>query len=255
MKKLNSFWILIAFISITNLAPGSAARANETNTRTESKYEKGETKQVERRTRRARRINYTIPTRARERNRSRIVTARGTATRTINGVTSSENFQTIVAPSHVANTISSHPTFAVYFPEAGGEFVVSLEQKEGRFNKTIWQQTLKADKAGIETITLPANKPGLSVGKDYRFSVQMVVNPNDRSQDVVAQVWLQRVELSPQTQAKINSIQDADERAIALAEEGVWFDAVEVLVQNQDRSSQELLATLLDQVGLEEVKN
>lgn len=248
MKILNLFLIPIAIISTTSFASPSRA---ETNTKT---YDKLESQQIAQRTRRARRISYRIPPGARAKNRSRIITARGTATRTINGVTSVANFQTILAPDHVTNTISSHPTFAVYFPEAGGDFVVSLEEKGTRFNKTIWEQNLKVNKAGIKTIALPSSKPGLQPGKDYRFSVKMIVNPNDRSQDIVAQVWLEKVELSAAQKAKINDIADTNDRAIALAQEGVWFDSVSLLVQKRDRNSQELLANLLEQVGLEELE-
>ena len=246
MKILSWFWILIPLISLSAFAPASKA---ETNIKT---YDKPNTQQRTRRIRRRRRISYRIPVRARVNNRSRIITTRGTATR--NGLSENKNFQTIVAPNHVANTISSHPTFAVYFPEAKGEFIVSLEEKGRKFNNKIWQQNLKVNKAGITTVTLPANIVGLQSGKDYRFSVKMVVNPKDRSQDIVAQVWLQKIELSPEIKAQIDLISNPEDRAIALAERGIWFDTIALLIENNDRSSRDLLINLLKQIGLEEVE-
>lgn len=250
MKIANLFWMTITFICLSGFTPEARSAAKNTNTTIHDKAKIEQT--AIRRRRRIRRISYRIPALARANNRSRIITARGSATR--NGLNSNENFQTIVAPNHVANTISSHPTFAVYFPEAKGNYVVALEEKGRKFNKIVWQQNLSVDKAGIKTITLPANKVGLQAGIDYRLSVQKVVNSNDRSQDIVAQVWMQKVELSPEIRRKIDNIKDLNDQAIELANQGVWFDTVALLVNQNDRASRKLLANLLEQVGLQEVE-
>lgn len=248
MKFLNVFWIGITVISLSAFVPEVQAKENKTTTT----YNKAETKEIVRSRRRVRRISYRIPAQARANNRSRIITARGSATRRPGN--SSEDFQTILAPNHVANTISSHPTFAVHFPEAQGNYVVTLEEKGSKFNNTIWQQNLKVDKPGIQTIKIPKNIAGLQTGKDYRFSVKRVLNPSDRSQDVVAQVWLQKVEISPEVAAKIAKITDPSERAIVLANEAIWFDSIASLVEQNDPVARELLANLLEQVGLQEAQ-
>ena len=81
MKTSNLFWMTIAFICLSVFAPEARSAAKNTNT---TIHDKAEIEQIVRRRRRIRRISYRIPALARANNRSRIITARGSATR--NGI-------------------------------------------------------------------------------------------------------------------------------------------------------------------------
>ena len=176
---------------------------------------------------------------------------RGSATRNEGNSRIIERYFQILSPSDFSvTTISTHPGFFVYFDRPSNyRTIVSLEENQGKTNKVVWQQEIEVKSAGFKRITIPGNEKGLEYGKDYRFSVLMVRDPQYRSHDIVAQVWLERAELPPQLKDEMDSIVDPVSKATVLAENGIWIDAIDLLKQGNSQ----LTADLLAQVGLEEI--
>jgi hypothetical protein len=92
----------------------------------------------------------------------------------------------------------------------------------------------------------------------YRWSVAAVIDPLNRSQDVVAYGIVKRVEPSARLVAQLAQARDQDKPAIYAAN-GIWYDAVESLsTQIQHSPNDEALkqerAGLLKQVALADVK-
>lgn len=159
-----------------------------------------------------------------------------------------ERYFQIIAPTvKPSATISSHPSFTVYFDRPSNyQTFVSLEINQGNTNEIFWEKEIKVEQAGFRTITFPASEEELKPGRDYRFSVEMVVDPEYRAYDIVAQVWFEKVNLPAELTTKMDNSSDL-ERAIILAKNGIWYDTL-TLLQQENRTK--LIKDVLSQVGL-----
>src|SRR5207247_233074 len=93
-----------------------------------------------------------------------------------------------------------------------------------------------------------------TAGVEYEWVVAMVVDPDSRSQDVLASGYIQRVEPSPALAAKLATAVKSELPAI-YAEEGNWYDALDALsnlieARPDNKDFQIQRASLLQQVGL-----
>ncbi len=94
-------------------------------------------------------------------------------------------------------------------------------------------------------------KPGVT----YRWSVAVVMDPENRSQDVVVNGIIQRVEPTPELTADLAKAAESDKAAV-YAEHGIWYDALQTISEQLVKSphDQALLdqrASLLKQVGID----
>ena len=114
----------------------------------------------------------------------------------------------------------------------------------------------KLDQAGIHRISLARQKVSLKPGVAYKWSIALVPDPANRSQDVIASGSIQRIEPAPALTTALASAKGM-EIAAAYAQNGVWYDALEAVSNEIDAApkSKDLhaqRAALLDQAGLKE---
>ncbi|MGF1488057.1 MAG: DUF928 domain-containing protein [Prochloraceae cyanobacterium] len=182
---------------------------------------------------------------------TRITKSRGSMTRSQE---KNSNFFQILSPTDSPTaTKEGHPTFQVYFSEASEyKVIATLEENLGRTSKVFWKKEFIVDRAGLITISYPSTEKPLEPGLEYRFSIVMVLDPENRNRDAAAQVWFERLNLPPEIQQQINMANN-DPIAVAaiLAEHGIWYDAIDLLLASN--SSTKLLSDLLSQVGLTEI--
>lgn len=159
-------------------------------------------------------------------------------------------------------TVAGYPTFFVYMPAPLSrsstlpvEFL--LEDSQG---KEIYKSTFDSSgKSGILTLDLPrqAGLPPLRVGQDYRWSFAIRCQTNERSQDIVVEGWVRRVELGSQLQTDLE--QASPERQVELyAQAEIWHDALATLIElRRDKPSDSAVADkwirLLSAAGLSDV--
>ncbi len=110
---------------------------------------------------------------------------------------------------------------------------------------------------GIQRIRLADYDVTLEPGLDYQWFVRVVPNPDQRLYDRVVGGGIQRVEPSAELDAVLASTQKSDAH-YALAEAGIWYDALDSLSVQIDASPDDenlraQRAALFDQVGLEGV--
>jgi hypothetical protein len=108
---------------------------------------------------------------------------------------------------------------------------------------------------GIQRIRLADHDVTLTSGLEYQWFVRVIPNPDQRLYDRVVGGGIERVEPSADLDAKLAAAQRGDAH-FALAEAGIWYDALDSLTQQIDAApGNENLraqrAALFDQVGLE----
>ena len=110
-------------------------------------------------------------------------------------------------------------------------------------------------RAGIHRIRLSDFGVTLSPGAEYEWSVALILDAKERSKDIVATSWIDRVEPSAQLSKRLES--DGATAAV-YAEEGMWYDAIGALSDQIDGDPTnvqlaEQRADLLRQVGLDTI--
>jgi hypothetical protein len=111
--------------------------------------------------------------------------------------------------------------------------------------------------AGIHAIRLSKFNIKLKPDVTYKWSVAVVVDPDNRSLDVVANGVIKRIDASPDLAAKLATAADADKPAL-YAENGIWYDALQSISDQIDKSPKDTAlrqerADLLKQVGMDGV--
>lgn len=194
----------------------------------------------------------------------------GTPTRTQSGATrgtrgcpvaeTSPSLVAVVPNDTFGVTLKSHPTFLFYLPvmTAGTmpppvEFVVrDLDDND------IYKVRFNTDgQGGIASISLPENSgvKGLELNKDYRWSVAIICQMNDRGRDIVTEGLIQRVAVPPELAPSVLQGKSVVEQAELLSSAGIWYDAVALLAEIRRDQPLNQWTSLLQAVELMDLLN
>lgn len=132
-----------------------------------------------------------------------------------------------------ASTVSDHPKLFVHIPqltaqEAQANFLV-LNQTG---SEIIYEETFAVSGTpGVVEFSIPANTAALEVGKTYKWSVEVVCDPNDSdsSGNLAVNGVIQRVEASANL-VDIEKVAQSD-RPLVYAQADIWYDAVATLAE------------------------
>jgi len=163
----------------------------------------------------------------------------------------------VVAPEHVGRTSSPNPSlfwFVDRVPDSSIRVEFTLLDEDSI--EPLVEAVLPTPKrAGVHRIRLSDYGVKLDPGAEYEWSVSLVLDPNERSKDIVATSWIDRIPPSDQLKSRL-----AAEGATAsvYAEEGLWYDAIAALSDQIERDPgnvklAEQRADLMRQVGLDEI--
>jgi hypothetical protein len=162
-------------------------------------------------------------------------------------------------------TTAAYPRFFWALPSTNAPLVeftlYDVDAKQANRN-LIYKTTFSiTGEAGIASLSLPTdvNLPPLKLGQDYRWSVALICNPADRSQDIIVDGWVQRVVPSSTVAQQLKHATPRDRPAI-YAQNGLWFDTVETLLDQrcarpQDANLAASWAELMKSVNLEAIVN
>lgn len=163
---------------------------------------------------------------------------------------------TLLAPNdHDGLTTSGHPTF---FWHISTPVSMVFALTEPGVAQPILEQQIQPQQAGVVQLKMPKDSPELSPGREYRWSVTLICNPDRPSANPFIQSWIKRIPAKPELTQQLAAATSDHERALIYAETGFWYDALEAISTAQtanpvDPSILEDRLTLLDQAGLRQV--
>ncbi len=146
-------------------------------------------------------------------------------------------------------TTKAKPIFFVYIPESEIQEIdlILLDQET---QEIIYEKTISiSGNPGVIGIRLTTDAPSLEVGKTYKWTVFY--------RNSFMNGLIKRVELNPSVSRQLEGA-DPLEKAILYAENGIWFDTLEVLAElKRSQPENEIFATewieLLKSVGLDAI--
>lgn len=141
----------------------------------------------------------------------------------------------IMPETNLGLTNAAHPRFFWYSPKTRAKFA--------EFTLTKANEATPADKfpvftttfsitgtPGVVSLSIPTLIPPLAVGQDYRWSLALICNPENRKQDIKVDGWIQRIAPDADLAGKLAKATPGD-RPLLYASSGVWFDTLTTLAE------------------------
>jgi len=163
----------------------------------------------------------------------------------------------VVAPEQVG--LSSTPSPRLYWfvsrPISSRVEVTVIE--DGAMDPILERVLPPVDTAGVQSVDLAALGVALKPGREYRWFVSLLANPNARSSDTVASGKVLWEAMPPEIRARVESA-TGEARAAAFAAGGYWYDAYAELrslreARPLDARLREIEVALVSQVNLPDV--
>jgi hypothetical protein len=164
----------------------------------------------------------------------------------------------VLVPDELALTTQAQPSLYWYQSKAAKTLCEVTVTEPKNPKPLLLLKTGNSTPEGIHAIRLTKFKINLKPNVTYRWSVAVVIDPANRSQDIVANGVIKRIDPSPDLASKLSAASEADKPAL-YAENGIWYDALQSISDQidhapQDQSLRQERADLLKQVGMNGVK-
>jgi hypothetical protein len=162
----------------------------------------------------------------------------------------------VLAPDHAGLTVSSQPTLYWFVSrriENDAEFTIV---DDASVDPLLELKLTPPIEPGIHALSLKEHGVSLKAGIPYQWFVAVVMDPAQRSYDIVAGGEIERVAKPSGLSSRLESA-GADGTPQVYAEAGIWYDALDGLSSQigsrpNDTGLRQQRADLLEQVGLPE---
>ncbi|MEI9893977.1 MAG: DUF928 domain-containing protein [Chthoniobacter sp.] len=162
----------------------------------------------------------------------------------------------VLAPNHTGLTTHGQPSLFWYQSgPAGTRFELTVIEPKNP--KPVLRVGVdRADQAGVHRLLLSKYHVTLNPGIMYKWTISLVPDPANRSQDVMASGTIQRTEPDAEFTAAVAGSEGLDQAAL-YASKGFWYDALEVVTNEIDAAPKDKAlrlqrAGLLEQAGLKD---
>jgi len=162
----------------------------------------------------------------------------------------------VLAPNHTALTTQAQPSL-FWYQSGPATTRFELTVVEPKNPKPLLKVGAdKADQPGIHRLPLGKYNVTLAPGVLYKWTIALVPDPANRSQDVIASGTIQRTAPDAEFTAALATAEGPDKAAL-YAGKGFWYDALEAVTNEinaapKDKDLRLQRATLLDQAGLKD---
>ncbi len=172
-------------------------------------------------------------------------------------VTSPQTLTAVVPENAYGQTLDEYPTFWFYLPEMEAEAAEFMLLDES--GESVYEIEFEVTgESGIIQVEIPAHSgvPPLAVGESYEWSLAMVCDRLDRSGDLFVVGSVERV--APDANLEQALAASPMDQSTVYAQAGLWYEAIEALVEQRQGSTLPADAltkwqTLLQDVGLEDL--
>jgi hypothetical protein len=164
----------------------------------------------------------------------------------------------VLVPDQVALTTQAQPSLYWYQSKSANTHCEVTVTEPKNPKPLLVLKSGQPTPAGIHALRLAKFNIKLKPDVVYRWSVAVVVDPANRSQDIIANGVIKRVAPPADLTAKLSQATEQDKPAI-FAESGIWYDALQSISDQidhapQDASLHQERADLLKQVGVDGAK-
>ena len=128
-------------------------------------------------------------------------------------------------------TVAKSLQLFVYIPPTSAELMQIFIKKEDGVTDIYRTEPINIPaKSGVISISIPQTKAKLEIGKNYRWIVRVICNPNKRRDDLRVSGWLRRIEPNSHLANQLKNAEKTEYPSI-YASNGIWLDAVKNLAE------------------------
>jgi Domain of Unknown Function (DUF928) len=163
----------------------------------------------------------------------------------------------VLAPDHTGLTVQEQP-FLYWYLSKSTTYPVELTIIDDQSIQPLIERRISGPiQPGVQRVRLADYGMRLSPGVPYRWSVALVVDPDNRSRDILAGGFIERIALPEALRTQLAGAGKARVPFI-YAEAGLWYDSLAAISELIDAAPNDPLlrkqrASLLEQVQLAEV--
>lgn len=163
----------------------------------------------------------------------------------------------VLAPDHTALTTRAQPALFWYQSGPSKSRLELTIVEPGKAKPLLRVGASKAEQPGIDFVLLTRHNFTLTPEITYRWTVALVTDPANRSQDVIASGTIRRTAPDAQLSAALAAAHGLDKAAL-YASNSYWYDALEAITDEigaapRDTELRVQRATFLKQGGLKAV--
>jgi hypothetical protein len=161
----------------------------------------------------------------------------------------SVDITSLIPTNHTPTTISTHPDF-LFSVKSVPNLPVRFSLIEPGVIEPLWKSDITVNRAGILSVSIPQTV-NLDVGKEYVWNLEVVCNPSRPAENWYIRAVIRRVPLKPELAQKLDEANSETEKAVILANNGIWYDAVYYSYKGKNEAdSISYFKQLLSQIGL-----
>ncbi len=163
-----------------------------------------------------------------------------------------------VSEPHTINfglTIAERPVFWIYLPEnSATQIMLSIREVSEEDTKHHSQTFIPiTNVTGVMSIQTDENSPPLEVGKTYQWAVVLVCGKKPSPNDPAIVSWVRRI-----TPSETINHESTLEQAAWYGEQGIWYDALNSLIQTMRSQSNnpeliDIWAEFLNSGGIKDI--
>jgi len=162
-----------------------------------------------------------------------------------------------LVPEHTGLTFKEQPSLYWYLSKPTDYLVEFTLIDEQSIQPLLEKRIAPPVQAGVHCVRLADNDAGLSKGKQYKWFVALVLDPEHRSKDIIAGGAIELIDLPKAFSTKLAQA-EKEEIPNIYAEAGIWYDALSAISELIDAAPNDSVlrrkrASLLKQVGLSQV--
>ena len=163
----------------------------------------------------------------------------------------------VLTPDHSGLTTQEQPSL-YWYASKPTTYPIELTVTENQVVKPVLETRINSpSQPGIQRIRLADYNVRLKSGVVYRWYIAVVPDPKNRSKDILAGGFIERVEPSANLRTRLSQV-GAAQAPFVYAEEGIWYDALSAISDMVDGAPNDSAlrtqrAALLEQVRLQEV--
>ena len=155
----------------------------------------------------------------------------------------------LIPTDHIGTTVSNQPNF-LFFVKFTPHLPVSFTLVEPGVVEPLWEDRIIIERSGILSVSVP-QRVNLDIGKTYVWNLEVVCSIDRPSENWYIRAAIKKVPLTTQLKQKLSEANSKSEKALILANNGIWYDAITVSYEARDNSiSYSFFKQLLTQIGL-----
>ncbi len=156
----------------------------------------------------------------------------GGATRGKSCLRNRELLKSLTPLNLVGITVAKRPTFFWNLPNSTAKFLNFTISADGETENLYERQLPTPNETGIISFTLPENAPQLEINQIYKWSVNVVCNPDDSSGNIQISAWVKRIEPDP---SLLQKLKNSDFRNLSniYGEAGIWHEGLNAVIQQR----------------------